>query len=111
MEDPITKREKQVLSYTANGMSAEEVGEHLGISKRTVEAHLLNSRAKLFARNTINAVAIAMRRGLIIALVGVVIGMSIIGSISSIRPRQFNGDKIARITKSAIRHDTGSERT
>lgn len=45
--DLLTPREKEILSYTANGLTSKEIGERLDISSRTVEAHRANIREKL----------------------------------------------------------------
>lgn len=43
----LTPREQEVASFSAQGLTAYEVGEKLFISKRTVETHLVNIYAKL----------------------------------------------------------------
>jgi LuxR family transcriptional regulator, quorum-sensing system regulator BjaR1 len=57
----LTIREREVLSWSANGKSAWEIGEILNITQRTVEEHLANARQKLGAMNRTHAVAIAIR--------------------------------------------------
>lgn len=53
------------LELAAEGMSAAEIGRCLEpkIGKDTVETHLARARAALGARNTTQAVAIAIRKG------------------------------------------------
>jgi DNA-binding CsgD family transcriptional regulator len=58
---PITPREKEVLSWTAAGKSAWEIGEILGIAKRTVDAHAQTAMRKLGAVNRVQTVALAIR--------------------------------------------------
>jgi LuxR family quorum sensing-dependent transcriptional regulator len=62
---PITVREREVLTWTALGKSAWEVGEILSISKRTVDKHVQTAFRKLGASNKVHAVAIALRDGII----------------------------------------------
>jgi LuxR family quorum sensing-dependent transcriptional regulator len=61
----LTAREREVLTWTANGKSAWETGEILGIAKRTVDEHAQSAFRKLGAVNRAQAVAIAVREGLI----------------------------------------------
>jgi LuxR family quorum sensing-dependent transcriptional regulator len=62
---PLTSREQEVLTWTAHGKSAWEIGEILGITKRTVDAHTQSAFHKLGAANRTQAVAIAVRERLI----------------------------------------------
>ena len=57
----LTPREREALAWAAQGKSAWEIGEVLGISQRTVEEHLAAAGRKLGAANRIRAVAIAIR--------------------------------------------------
>jgi DNA-binding CsgD family transcriptional regulator len=43
----LTKRERQIAVLAAKGMSNGEIAEHLTVSVRTIEGHLLNAYAKL----------------------------------------------------------------
>jgi len=61
----LTAREKEVLAWTASGKSAWEIGEILGIAKRTVDQHAQSAFRKLGAANRTQAVAIAVRERLI----------------------------------------------
>ena len=49
------------MEYAARGYSAEETGKRLKISKRTVEVHITNVRAKLKARSITHAEVIAIK--------------------------------------------------
>lgn len=57
----ISDREREVLECAAQGHSAAETGKRLKISRRTVEVHIINVRAKLKARSITHAVAIAIK--------------------------------------------------
>jgi DNA-binding CsgD family transcriptional regulator len=47
MTPPLTDREEEVRSLVAKGLGTDEIAAELGISKRTVEAHLRNLFQKL----------------------------------------------------------------
>jgi LuxR family transcriptional regulator, quorum-sensing system regulator BjaR1 len=57
----LTPRETEILGWAARGRTAGEIGAILGITKRTVEAHLASAAAKLGALNRVHAVAMAMK--------------------------------------------------
>ena len=63
--DILTPREREVLAWVARGKSASEIGEILHITKRTVDEHVQTAVRKLGATNRANAVAIAIRDGII----------------------------------------------
>ncbi len=58
---------REVLVLRANGLQSKQIAPKLDIHRRTVEWHLKNAREELGAKNTVHAVAIAMRDGLILA--------------------------------------------
>jgi LuxR family transcriptional regulator, quorum-sensing system regulator BjaR1 len=62
---PLTAREREVLVWAAHGKSAWEIGEILGIAKRTVDEHAKTACLKLGAANRVQAVAIALRNRVI----------------------------------------------
>lgn len=61
----LTAREREVLTWVALGKSAWEIGEILGIAKRTVDEHTQTAMKKLGAANRAQAVALALRDRLI----------------------------------------------
>jgi LuxR family quorum sensing-dependent transcriptional regulator len=61
----LTSREREVLTWTAAGKSAWEIGAILSISTRTVNEHAQTAMRKLGAGNRTHAVALALRDGLI----------------------------------------------
>jgi DNA-binding CsgD family transcriptional regulator len=61
----LTLREREVLTWISLGKSAWEIGEILGIAKRTVDEHAQTAARKLGAANRTQAVAIAVRARLI----------------------------------------------
>jgi two-component system response regulator DesR len=64
-ETGVTKRERDVLRRLAEGFSNDQIGEQLDISGQTVRTHLRKASRKLGAQNRTQAVALAMRAGLI----------------------------------------------
>lgn len=63
--DCLTDRETQILQLIANGLGNREIGQSLWISDETVKSHVSRLLVKLQATTRANAVAIAIRRGLI----------------------------------------------
>jgi two-component system response regulator DesR len=61
----LTERERQVLRLLADGCSYDEVGQQLFISPETVRTHVAKSQRKLGVRTRTQAVAAALRAGLI----------------------------------------------
>lgn len=62
----LTPREIEVLTHSARGENAEQVGEELGITRRTVEQHRRTIARKLRASNIAHAVALALTSGIIV---------------------------------------------
>ena len=56
----LTGRERQILGLVARGLSARQVGRHLGISIKTVENHKTRIFAKLGVPNQTAAVSMAL---------------------------------------------------
>lgn len=61
----VTPRERRALQLAADGLRENEIAVRMGISGHGANKHLRSVRAKLEARNTPNAIAIAMRLGLL----------------------------------------------
>ncbi len=61
--EPLTKREKQVLTAVYEGLSAREIGKRLFISERTVETHIGNGYRKLGIRSRIELIKRATEFG------------------------------------------------
>jgi len=64
-EQPLTKREVDVLRQVAEGNRNRDIGKQLFISEETVKVHLRRIMEKLGASDRTHATAIATRRGFI----------------------------------------------
>ena len=64
----LSERERQVLEGVARGERNKEIAEVLGISERTVKAHLASAYNKLGVDSRAGAVAVALQRGLLAAV-------------------------------------------
>ena len=62
----LAPREREALQWAAEGKTDWEIGEVMGISTHGVDFHLRSARTKLGTTNRTQAVAMALRRGLII---------------------------------------------
>jgi two-component system response regulator DegU len=62
---PLSPRESEILQRVAYGSTTKEVARDLGISPHTVKTHLERIFEKLGATDRAQAVAIALRRGLV----------------------------------------------
>ncbi|HWC77742.1 MAG TPA: response regulator transcription factor [Blastocatellia bacterium] len=64
-EETLTPREIEVLRLVAGGNRNKDIAERLFISEETVKVHIKHIMEKLDARDRTQAVAIALRRGII----------------------------------------------
>jgi DNA-binding NarL/FixJ family response regulator len=62
---PLTPREQEVLQLLAAGLTYEEIGDRLGIAKRTARAHVVALQEKFDAANNAQVVARGYERGLL----------------------------------------------
>jgi DNA-binding CsgD family transcriptional regulator len=60
-----TNREREVLALLASGATDGQIARRLALSPATVQTHVRNAKAKLGARTRAQAVAVALRRGMI----------------------------------------------
>ncbi|HEY2074087.1 MAG TPA: response regulator transcription factor [Gaiellaceae bacterium] len=61
----LSERERDVLRFLSEGLTSEEIAKRLFISPHTVRAHVSHATVRLGARTRIQAVATALRKGLI----------------------------------------------
>lgn len=59
---PLTPRERELLQWSAQGKSTEDISCILGVTTNTVESHQRNIRNKLDAINVAHAIVKALRR-------------------------------------------------
>lgn len=64
-DDALSEREMEVLRYAAEGRGNQEIAKTLCIAVETVKAHMKHIFEKLGATDRTQAVAIAVRRGII----------------------------------------------
>ena len=63
--EPLTRREREVLQMVAAGSGNKEIAAKLGISEHTVKFHVAAILGKLGAESRTEAVALGIRRGLV----------------------------------------------
>ena len=61
----LTKREIQVLTHIARGLSVKEIATALNVSTKTVESHKANIMAKLDIHDRVLLARYAIREGLV----------------------------------------------
>jgi DNA-binding NarL/FixJ family response regulator len=62
---PLSKREREILQKVADGATTRQVASELGVSPHTVKTHLERIFEKLGANDRAQAVAIAIRTGIV----------------------------------------------
>jgi len=62
---PLTARERDVLRWLAEGHRVDRIAEKMGLSNRTIEAHLASARQRLGAKTREQALVLAVRMGLL----------------------------------------------
>jgi len=63
--DALSPRELEILLLICKGLSNQEIGDKLFISKRTVDKHRANILEKTGSKNTANLVVYAIKNGLV----------------------------------------------
>jgi RNA polymerase sigma factor (sigma-70 family) len=61
----LTDREREILALVAEGMSNDEIAQHLVVSPSTVKTHVNRAMAKLGVRDRAQLVVIAYQSGLV----------------------------------------------
>jgi DNA-binding NarL/FixJ family response regulator len=62
---PLTRREREVLTVAAEGLTAREIAERLGVRERTVTTHLARIYGKLGVGSRLAALRVAARSGFV----------------------------------------------
>ena len=66
LAEPLTRREREVLQMLAAGLANKEIGARLNISDHTAKFHVAAILGKLGAATRTEAVALGIRRGLVL---------------------------------------------
>jgi DNA-binding NarL/FixJ family response regulator len=66
LAEPLTPRESEVLQMLASGLANKEIAAKLAISEHTVKFHVASILGKLGAGSRTEAVALGIRRGLVL---------------------------------------------
>ncbi len=64
-EADLSGREKDVLTLMADGLTKDAIADRMDVSRHTVDYHIRNVYGKLHVQSGVQAVARAIRRGLI----------------------------------------------
>jgi DNA-binding NarL/FixJ family response regulator len=65
VHEPLTPREREILSLAADGRSSARIAGELMLSVQTVRTHLRNAIGKLNSHSRLEAVAVALRTGVL----------------------------------------------
>jgi DNA-binding CsgD family transcriptional regulator len=63
-EEPLSRREREVLQLIAEGGTTKRIAGQLSISPKTVESHVMRVKKKLHTRETAGLVRYALENGL-----------------------------------------------
>jgi DNA-binding NarL/FixJ family response regulator len=61
----LTRREKEVLTLIANGLTSQDIADHLFVSALTIETHRRNLLTKFEVNNTASLIRLAAQHGLL----------------------------------------------
>jgi DNA-binding NarL/FixJ family response regulator len=61
----LTEREREVLTVAAEGLTARQIADRLGVRERTITTHLARIYGKLGVGNRLAAIRMAARSGLV----------------------------------------------
>lgn len=65
LQKRLSEREEECLGWVSRGKSSYDIGQIAGLSPRTVDSYIEKACAKLGVRTRIEAVAVAVRAGII----------------------------------------------
>ena len=63
--DPLTAREREILTLLARGMSNADMGRELFLSETTIKSHVTRMLSKLGVNSRVQAVVVAYETGLV----------------------------------------------
>jgi DNA-binding NarL/FixJ family response regulator len=61
----LTPRELEVIRLLVDGLSNQEIADRLGLSRRTVQAHIANAMSRTKRRSRTQLAVFALRHGLV----------------------------------------------
>jgi DNA-binding NarL/FixJ family response regulator len=61
----LTQRELEVIRLLVDGLSNQEIADGLGLSRRTVQAHVANAMARTQTRSRTQLAVFALRNGIV----------------------------------------------
>lgn len=61
----VTPKQKEILRHLSNGVLQKQIGDHLGISVKTVENHLRQLKQRNQCKTPTHLVAMALRQGVL----------------------------------------------
>jgi DNA-binding NarL/FixJ family response regulator len=64
-DDGLSRRQIEILSMLAGGLSSKEIGYELGLSPKTVDVHRARIMERLQVRDVASLTRYAVRRGLV----------------------------------------------
>ncbi|HBY97428.1 MAG: response regulator transcription factor [Ardenticatenaceae bacterium] len=67
LDDPLTSREREIVTLIAQGLTNREIAERLTLSINTVKTHRLHIYQKLDLRDRAGLIDYALRRGLLLS--------------------------------------------
>ncbi|HAL57781.1 MAG TPA: hypothetical protein DCP63_15260 [Bacteroidetes bacterium] len=62
---PLTKREREILALVAQGLTNQQIADHLFISPRTVDTHRTNIMQKLNIHDVVKLTHYAIEHGIV----------------------------------------------
>jgi DNA-binding NarL/FixJ family response regulator len=64
-KNAVTTRERETLALLSRGLKFKEIASEMGITLRTVVAHVESVKKKLGARNAVHLISLAYKEGLL----------------------------------------------
>jgi DNA-binding NarL/FixJ family response regulator len=61
----LSRRELELIKYTAKGFTAKEIAKFTGLELRTIQSYIITARKKLHAKNIAHAIFIAFKENII----------------------------------------------
>lgn len=91
-KSPLSKKENQILGLLAEGLSRDQMAEHLHRSFSTVCTHVLHIFQKLDADNSNQAISIAVLKGILSFQKHLCLVLAVIAGIGAVLPGDAYAD-------------------